>query len=65
MTITKELIITKSEILEYFISVAENCTISEARDIIKKANIDYDIKELGDYDRGIYTKELIDITIKF
>lgn len=55
----------KDEILEYFISSAENCTIAEARYIIKNAIIDYDIKESGDYDRGNFTRELKTINIKY
>ena len=65
MKVTKTIVISNSEILEYFISLSEDCTIQDAKDIIKKAQIEYDIKESGDYDRGTYKRELKEITIEF
>jgi len=65
MKTTKTLIITASEILEYYISLSEDCTIAEARDIIKKSEIFYDIKESGDVDRGTYERVLKEIIIEF
>lgn len=65
MKITKQIEITKDDILEYFISSAENCTISEAREIIKRADIRYDIKESGDFDRGTYKVDLKTIDIEY
>lgn len=65
MTTTKTIKISGQEILEYYISVSEDCTISEARDIIKTANIFYDIKETGDFDRGTYERSLKEIKISY
>lgn len=43
---TKKVIeISESDILEHFISVSEDCTIAEARKIIAKADILWDIKD--------------------
>lgn len=65
MKVSKTIIISKEEILEYFICEAESCTIREAKEIVKKATISYDIKESGDYDKGNYTRELNEIEIAF
>lgn len=65
MKTTKTLTITASEILEYYISLSEDCTVAEARDIIKKSEIFYDIKESGDVDRGTYERVLKEIIIEF
>lgn len=65
MKIKKQIEISESEILEYFISCAEECTIAEARDILKRATVTYDIKESGDFDRGNYNVELNSIDIEY
>ena len=63
MEIKKSIIISRLDILEHFISVAENCTIAEARKILNSVEIDYEFTESGDYDKGNYYKELKEITI--
>ena len=65
MTTTKTIKITGQEILEYYVSISEDCTIAEARDILKKAEVDYDIKKEGDYDRGNYKESLKEIEISY
>ena len=52
MIATKTIKITGQEILEYYLSLSENCTILEAKDILKSAEVSLDILEEGDYDRG-------------
>jgi hypothetical protein len=63
MTTTKTIKITGKEILEYYVSVSEECTIMEARDLISKALIDWNIKESGDYDRGTHRQWLEDVEV--
>ena len=65
MTTTKTIKISGKEILEYYVSVSENCTVSEARNIIEKAKIGYEIKNSGDYDKGNYKEELKEIEITY
>ena len=47
MTTTKTIKITGQEILEYYVSVSEDCTIAEARDILKRAEVFTSIIETG------------------
>ncbi len=65
MTTTKTIKITGQEILEHYVSVSENCTIAEARDIIKSAEIYYDVKKIGDIDRDNYEEILKEIEITY
>lgn len=57
--------ITKSDILELYISMSEGCTISEARKIIPNANMKIEISERGDYDKGNFKQDLEKITIEY
>lgn len=61
----KTITITTQEILEHYVSLSEDCTISEAREIIKKAEIFYDIKESGNHDKGTYEQILKEIKITY
>lgn len=65
MKTTKTIKITGQEILEYYVSVAEDCTIVEARDILKNAEIEYDIKEVANFDTGTYTRTLKEVEISY
>lgn len=63
MITTKTIKITGQEILEYYVSVAEDCTIAEAKDILKNAKVKLNIKEEGEFDKGSYKKTLNEIEI--
>lgn len=65
MTTIKTIKITGQEILEYYVSVSEDCTIAEARDILKNAEVKLDIKTEGDYDKGNYKESLKEIEISY
>lgn len=65
MKLTRTVEISQQEIIEQFISQAEDCTIAEARELIKKAEINYDIKESVYFDRGTFKRELKTITITY
>ena len=65
MKTIKTIKITGQEILELYVSISEECTISEARDILKSAEIELDILEEGDYDRGNYKITLKEIEISY
>lgn len=65
MKAIKKIKITGQEILEHFVSVSENCTIAEARNILKNADIYLDIEESGDFDRGTYNRTLKEIDIEY
>lgn len=62
---TKKIIeISESDILEHFISVAENCTVTEARKIISQANIFWDIKDNREHEwENKYGINKLEITI--
>lgn len=62
---TKKIIeISQDEILEHFVSSAENCTIAEARDIIKNAQIFWDIKDDREHEwENKYSINKLEITI--
>lgn len=47
MITTKTIKITGQEILEYYVSVSEDCTIAEARDILEKAEVFINTTEIG------------------
>lgn len=47
MTTTKTIKITGQEILEHYVSVSEDCTIAEARDILKNAEVFINMTETG------------------
>lgn len=57
--------ITKSDILELYISMSEGCTRSEAMKIIPNANMQIEISERGDYDKGNFKQDLEKITIEY
>ena len=65
MTTTKTIKITGQEILEHYVSVSEECTIAEARDILKNANIFLDILQTGDFDAGTYKRSLKEILVTY
>ena len=65
MRTTKTLIIKSNEILKKYISEAENCTIAEARLILNKADIYYDIEFSGSVDTGDYKEVLNQIEITY
>ena len=65
MITTKTIKITGQEILEYYVSVSEDCTVQEVRDILKNADINWGIIEEGDFDRGTYKRFLKEIKISY
>ena len=65
MKTTKTIIITAEEILEDFVTLSENCTTTEAKEILMKADIYYKIKFSGSVDTGDYKEELKEIKITF
>lgn len=65
MKTTKTLIIKNKEILENYVSQAENCTIVEARLILHKADIYYDTESSGSVDTGDYKEVLYQIEITY
>ena len=65
MTTTKTIKITGQEILEHYVSVSEDCTIAEARDILKNADVNLNIIETGDFDRGNHKKSLKEISLTY
>lgn len=64
MKTTKIIEIESHEILDYFVAVAEDCTISEARKLYNKSNVEWLIKEDGNHEHGNYRQWLESITIK-
>lgn len=63
METTKTIRITGQEILEYYVSVAEDCTVAEARDVLENAKVVLNISEYGNYDKGDYKRSLKEIDI--
>ncbi len=63
---TKKIIeITESDILEHFISVSEDCTITDARKIISQANIFWDIKDNKEHEgENRYGINKLEITLQ-
>ncbi len=47
MKTTKTIKITGQEILEMFVSISEDCTIAEAKDILKNADVVINMTETG------------------
>ena len=65
MKTTKTIKVTSQEILEYYVSVVEDCTVAEARDILKNANIFYEIQDSGDFNMSNHNKTLKEILITY
>lgn len=65
MKTTKTISITAQEILEHYVMLTEGCTQKSAQEILKTAEIYYDIKETGDVDRGNYERILKEIEISY
>lgn len=57
--------ISKLDILEHFISSAEECSVSEARQILNSADVEIDVTETGCHDKGDWKQELDKITITY